>query len=565
MMTLFYSDYTNKITRLVKILFCCLFFVGLFSTEGFTSHFRYGNISWQATGNPNEVEFTIETAWRSSFGAFPNNISIGDAISLGGSGNFNFGDGNSNTSSLQATVTSINTTEDWFFGVTKLIHTYASTGDFTAFFNSCCRLSNLQNNRDNNYRLETIVNIGSNNSPPVTSLPPIIALQSGQSPATFQFFASDINGDDLQYRLATPSESGGLRNIQPTGLSIDANTGEISWNTSGLTIGNLYTVAVVVEDLDAAGNVKSKTPVDFLIKIVDMVNPPNFIAPTPADGTTFDVGVGGTVAFNVAAEDIDGANNTGGLVTLNAVGQPAGAVFAPAIPTVPGGNPISTMFSWTPTLANVGIVQVLFVATDDLGAQTFSRVNIRVGVPIVTCPADIGPILTPFGSGGASITVTGQSVTGPSMITNQRFYFDDNGTLVEFVPGDAAFFPVGTTTVTYEVTDENNFVSDCSFLVTVEEQISTVTFVFENDLQANNGGTELCNCQEQCVTATVTNAAGLVEQGVQLALVLMVNGTVQSIQPFDQLTDNNGNAQICFTNENDLVAPENMTVIVRIQ
>ena len=132
-------------------------------------------------------------------------------------------------------------------------------------------------------------------------------------------------------------------------------TGVYTWDTTGAMLGasgfnTLYSTQVVIEDLDATGNVKSKVAVDFLMQLVPSVGvrPAFDRPPTPACGSVLTTGAGLPVSFTVQASDTD----TGQTVTLNAVGLPAGATMTPALPT--SGNSVSSLFSWTPAAGQNG-------------------------------------------------------------------------------------------------------------------------------------------------------------------------------------------------------------------
>ena len=353
----------KKHGALLAMVFCFTFAF----QDAYATHFRYGNITWRETGNPGEIEFTIESAWRGSFGNF--NPTVGAIFSLGsGTAFFNFGDGTFGTT-LDIEVTSVNSSEDWLFGVSKVTHTYANPGDYTVFFQSCCRISTLENNANGEYRVEAVVNVGANNNPPTTSLQPIVNLPVGLTVANFNVPAVDSDGDPFTYRLATFAES---ENINPSGLTVNPNTGLVTWSTVGFSIGDLYSVAIAIEDAE------SKTVVDFIIKIVTSSTPPEFVyPPTPNNGSTIVVRPGENVNFTVEATDADGLGNPGGDVTINAVGQPTGSTFNPTLPTSIG-NPISTVFDFTPGLSDVGTYVINFTAEDDLGIQTSTSVNLIV-------------------------------------------------------------------------------------------------------------------------------------------------------------------------------------------
>src|SRR5262249_7529555 len=149
----------------------------------------------------------------------------------------------------------------------------------------------------------------SGNSSPVASMPPIITVPI-QPTTGFLVTASDANNDTLHYRLSTVLEMFGPNPItggilaQPPGLRINASTGQVTWTLSALTAagfpptnGDLWTAQFMVEDLDTLGNVKSKVPIDVILKLQTVVGHPptlTFIPPGPLS-----VQVGATVTFDV--------------------------------------------------------------------------------------------------------------------------------------------------------------------------------------------------------------------------------------------------------------------------
>jgi hypothetical protein len=354
---------------LTKVAAILLVLMSFLPKESLATHFRYGNISWTWV-NGKTVTFHVSQSWRRTF--FPGPPNVGNVIT---GSNLDFGDGSGQVP-INITVTTVNTTQDWVYGEATITHTYANNGTYTALFANCCRISTLQNNHDQNFQVETIVNLGSGISSPVSSMPPLIAVQTGLAPAVFQLAASDPNGLPLTYRLATPLEMGGAALVQPTGISINPTTGLVSFNTVGKPVGDLYNASFVVSDGLAS------IWVDVLLNIVAQSTPPQFdYSVTPANGFHYDIQPGQNVNFNVKALDLLSTD----LVTLQAIGLPAGAVLTPVLPIT--GNPVQTHFNWTPTIADLGSRIVNFVATDENGVQTSTDVTITVSMdPVFDAP-----------------------------------------------------------------------------------------------------------------------------------------------------------------------------------
>ena len=335
------------------------------------SHFRFGILTQRPGANPGEVIFNMQVAFRRSAFPFGAGTAVGQTFNPGA--NLNFGD-TSSTNIGSFVVTSENNAEDWIIGVmvSEKSHTYTGTGPFTASWGSCCRIGALSNRSNGSWRLETIVRPFSGNTSPSTSLNPIVTVVKGAA-STFQVPASDFDGDPIRFRLSTNAEAGG--GSGPSNISIHPTTGIVTWNTSTLSVGAQYTVQVVTEDLDANGGVKSKTPVDFIMKIAEQTTntPPFFTDPT-CNSTITGI-VGQALAINISANDND-ANDP---VTLNAVGVPSGGSLSAV-----SGQPATGTFTWTP--ANSGNTVVTFTATDGQPLTTNCSVTISVGAAVPSPP-----------------------------------------------------------------------------------------------------------------------------------------------------------------------------------
>lgn len=344
------------------MLFAFLVCLFLFSKESSATHFRYGNVTWTYEGG-NTVTFHITQAWRRSF-AWNTTPVVGGLPVF--TGNFFFGD--STQAPMNVNVTAVNITENWFYGIANITHTYSGEGPWTAYFGSCCRISTLQNNFDGNFRVETQVDFRNGNNSPISTLQPIVNLSTGLSAATFTIHASDPDKDALTFSLSLPAEMGDATLTQPPGLTIDASTGVVTWNTIGRAVDEMWNASVRISD--GNGGVVS---LDFLIKIVAQSNPPYFnYAVTPYDGQVFTIEPGVNLSFPVEALDDD----IGDTVTLQGFGLPIGAVMTPALPL--NGNPVQSVFSWTPTIDQVRPRIVSFMAQDLTGNQTTTSVLINV-------------------------------------------------------------------------------------------------------------------------------------------------------------------------------------------
>jgi hypothetical protein len=376
----------------------CFIFLLFCSFQSNASHFYGGQLTWKQDGG-NKIKFTFTSTWRRSFYGSP---TVGTTINLG-----SFITGNSVSLSLTPTITAVDVANDQIFTTWEGTHTYTTTGNFTAGWSLCCRLSSLlDGNNDQNASLFTTVNVGTpfNNSP-VVSLPAIVYLSIGQAAATFSVAGNDPDGNNLTYRLATQAESG-LVTASPVGLTL-STAGLVTFNTTGKTGGERYSLQIMVEDG------LTKVPVDIFIQMVGSSQPPVFVHPTPMHpGNDFTVAIGTLLNFTVSATDPENQ-----AVTLNPISVPSGVTHSPALPVTGAvGGAATTTFSWTPTLSQVGSYVLTYVAVDNIGVQTLTSINITV-------PCALNTVITPtpascaLNDGGASATVTNSSAPGNLVYT----------------------------------------------------------------------------------------------------------------------------------------------------
>ena len=377
-----------ELTTPLKVIFKCLSIsliiaIGIIlPTQLNASHFRYGQITWTPDpSTPGKIDFTINTAWRrSAFTSFCSGSCVGTTINHGAT--FRFGDGG--TAPGTAIITSENITDDWIFVTQNVSHTYSSNGNFTAYFQSCCRISGLENGSSGSFRVETIVNINLNdwlnsNTPPNSTLPPVVFGQQGNSPISITIPAFDADGDNLTFRLANSNE---IQIPNPPGLSINSNSGILTLQppNNGFVIGDRYAIGIVIEDG------QTKTLLDFILEVTGSSIPPFFTGSTPVNNFIYTVNPGTNVNFTVTADDSDG----GSTVFLSATGLPTGVIFNPSLPTSPAPGPVSTVFNWTPTSNDIGSYVIAFAATDNINVQTLTTVVINVSSAPNFVPPSLG-------------------------------------------------------------------------------------------------------------------------------------------------------------------------------
>lgn len=394
------------------------------------THYRYWHYNWKPVSG-NTIEFSLPSAFRrNGYMCYdPATLTsvacsepdgrpgVGDVIvEYIGSTRFNFGDGTDAGSPLYPLmylVTSIDPANNWLFGEaldpaslptidTTITHTYPTTGDYLAYVNSCCRISSTLypnshiNNPDGMYRAETIVNVGTGNRPPTSNLPPIVLCPIGEL-CEIPVPVNDPDGDEFTCRLSSSSEAGyGFTQPGPPNAPNAADIGSdciYRWDTTGATLGpsgynTLYSTQVTVEDLDSLSNAKSKVALDFFIQLIECppegCEPPEVVPPPgepPVCNATIPMEVGGNIIFTVEGSD----PNPGDSVTLNVAGLPFGATMTPSLPV--SGNPVSSEFSWIPTISQTGSHVINFNAASPDGIA-FCPVTVEVDVEVIEGPPD---------------------------------------------------------------------------------------------------------------------------------------------------------------------------------
>ncbi len=464
------------------VLFLCLAMC-FSSSSAFASHLRGTSVSWGPTAVSGKVQFTIQYSQRTSYGCDAGTCVLGGAITVP----FNFGDGSAGVN-IPLTITSLNAAEDYLSATGTFTHTYTAVGPFTAYYESNARVSTIKSGHDQDLRMETLVSPFSTNHSPVASMPAIVTVPL-QASTGFTVSAADADGNPLSFRLSTASEMYGLPSFscaaqQPPGLTIN-NSGQVTWDTTQIPTaagcgfstpvsGDLWTVQFMVQDLDSSNNVKSKTPVDLIIKFISSTEaPPTIVFSNPGPITATP---GTPVTFSIAANDTT-ANSR---VTFNATGLPLGATATNTNQTLT--PPTSSTFSWTPTAAQTGSYVITYTITNDTFQQTLASVTINVPSvlpPVTSCPAS----LTAQYNGAVSIPVQVSDPQGDALTV--VWSTDGVSVHTDNVPASSStsslslsqtFTTLGAHTVSITATDTDNASSSCSTPITVVAADQSVTF-----------------------------------------------------------------------------------------
>lgn len=200
-----------------------------------------------------------------------------------------------------------------------------------------------------------------------------------------------------------------------------------------------------------------------------------------ANGTAFPIGItpitytatddcGGlrTCTFNVTVEATSSelVINCPEDITVNAAPGASETIvtwIAPSTSTNCTGVVTTTASQNSGTLFPVGTTTVNYSATDECGSSISCTFNVTVneGLSVInlTCPSDI---IMDADQGESSKIITYQNPIATTTCTPNDFTLElING----FASGDA--FPIGTTIVTYRVTDQCGSTTTCSFNVTI--------------------------------------------------------------------------------------------------
>ncbi len=283
------------------------------------------------------------------------------------------------------------------------------------------------------------------------------------APFTFDANATDANlpNDTLTFSLV---------GTVPTGMTINAQTGVISWTPTEVQGPDSYDVTVRVTDAFEL------TDEDTFTLTVNEVNTPPAIPPI-ADKV---VNAGSELRFVITATDADLPAQALGFSLVSA---PAGALI----------DPLTGEFVWTPSPSSQASSETITIRVEDgRGGSAQQTFDVRVNV---------APQLEPIADKTAD---EGQTLTVPAIAT------DANGvddtliySLIGVAPPGASINPASgvitftptegqggqTLTITVRATDEGGLSAETSFDVTVNEVNADPVIAPIGDQRVNLGGT----------------------------------------------------------------------------
>jgi hypothetical protein len=370
----------RSVSVIFSILAVSIISLSAFGTqEAEASHFRFGHLNWEEDpNNPMTVTFGGDWAWRNSYsiqgGTGPGGWGVvGDRVGPQFLANINFGDGSTSAPGCLQ-VEAVNLADDWMFGKIvnctdggPITHTYATEGPHTAFFQSSARIDGLQNVGETSFKVETIVNlVNDNTQSPKSAIPPIVFVPANDPAATFIIPAIDADGDSLNFRKSTFGESFISNQLFYT---LDANSGLVTMSTVGFPAGTMWASSITIEETQ--NPLIGKVTVDFITQVGTATNPPEFVSPTPASGTEFEIPVGQPFSFDLKCQDTADNDN----VTIGGLSLPSGSSLTPASPT--GETTALGTFNWTPESEQVAAMT--FTCRDqNLGSAPLVAITIRV-------------------------------------------------------------------------------------------------------------------------------------------------------------------------------------------
>jgi Cadherin-like/Cadherin domain/Putative Ig domain len=325
--------HSAKCFRLAKWLTGCL--VLMFSLSSQATHFRGGIITWAAAnldgdGQFNDIELTVKTAWRFDNVTNPTITATPTLTFTQTSNIINYINGNATLADYALRTT------------TFTAKNLTATQSYALVYSATARISTLVNNADGPWSIQATVLMSGNNLAPKIDFPFIFEVPKFQADGatplnnwTFNINSTDPNSDKIRYRVATTSEMGG--GVLPSGFSINANTGQITWTGSGSLAAGLYSAGIVVEDIDANGNVKSKSHADFILDLqakgaVQFTSPgiPTSRNIIVEKGSSYSFSLASTVPINTASlGNVSGALIESPADTFTFVPGPIGAGLNP--------------------------------------------------------------------------------------------------------------------------------------------------------------------------------------------------------------------------------------------
>ncbi len=301
-----------------------------------------------------------------------------------------------------------------------------------------------------------------------------------------------------------------LFGLEPIINSEISNINSITYTLSGATMGgdtliasgtffNVGETTVTYFISDIFGNMLQCS---FLVTITD-TTPPQIVCPT-VDAFPSDAGqCFATIPSMFLAPPVSGMFDNCG---IDSVGF-----------TLTGANNASGPLTNLPTIFDIGTSQLTYTIIDVNGLSTSCSIEVVVNdseAPIIDCPTDT-LILVPSGTTDTMVNDLGITYSDLCGSVNSVLFTTTSG-VSDTLDASGTSFPVGSTTVTYNVTDEAGNLTTCTFIVAVVEDTAPDCIDCPEDVIACSssvtgiGATIVCDPNDlQSLTWSTTGASGM--------------------------------------------------------
>ncbi|QPJ64332.1 MAG: HYR domain-containing protein [Candidatus Nitrohelix vancouverensis] len=348
------------------VLLLTLFFMIMGAADAFATHFRFGQITWKKTG-PTTVQFTVTSAWRSSFGVQPTSqvVELGDGT-WGQAG------------PVVATLSDLRG-ESYNIHTNTFSKTYPGTGPYRASIDSCCRISTLSNGSDTIYRVQTMVDLrGSQTGSTISSITPQLQWPQGPNSVALPFADPDSNNVTCSLAALSGTTDAGY-NTHPTAggnaLSVSSDC-VVSWDATSAADKSKWALQVELTE----GGLTSD--LDFIIEVngqLALNEAPTCTLNGPVNST---VGVGQAFAISATGNDLEDTQ-----LTMTALGVPAGATLVPSSGTTQN-DPFNTTFNFTPTTTGSHAVTINFADSQNAQGSCNFSLNVVNAPPVADAGSD---------------------------------------------------------------------------------------------------------------------------------------------------------------------------------
>lgn len=479
----------HPIQLLALVALAAVFLLSFATQEAQASHFRGGHLTWnKVSGTTNTVNIKFRHFWRCC-------ASSGEIRDANGVRRHSIGVG-----TLVASGTDL-AGEAWQIYENNVTINLAGPGPHTLQVSpGCCRISQLVNAPDDNWRIQTIIDLSSGQTgSTVSSLPPI--LQVAKGPNIISIPVGDPDGNDITCRMSTPAESSIL--CDP-GLTQNRNNNtcfggpaatvtndcKIVWDASNQANKAKHGIQIAI--LEGG----SRTSLDIIMEVNGgLVNndPPTCALSSGQVNNTGSVGQ----LFTISAT---GTDPEGRDLRINHQGLPSGSTLTPTNGTVTS-SPATATWSYTPT--QPGEVHAVTLTFTDDGNQA-CQTSFTLSTPDNQAPdadAGVDQIIEQDGPSGSNVMLDGSGSSDP-----------DNNPLTYTWSGDASATGVnpvvllgaGTHNITLTVDDGQANDSD-SVQIIVQDTIAPVITVSDRTEEAT-GPSQSVNVSAD---ASATDAVGV--------------------------------------------------------